>query len=154
MLYRRFRMSRHAATSARSAQASALVAHHLSHQLASFLAPILRILDQRLDRRLVGTFLATLIAIVQWRNRPHGLLLSELGAYLLTPEQAPAGTKRLSNLLRSPKWSASLIETFLWQGAAARLSDLRAAVQPALALWDGAHLEKPQSRPAQRLCPL
>jgi len=44
-----------------------------------------------LDQRLVSTFLATLIAIVQWRNRAHGLLLSELGAYLLTPAPAPAG---------------------------------------------------------------
>jgi hypothetical protein len=32
-------------------------------------SPILRTLDQHLDRRLVATFLASLIAIVQWRNR-------------------------------------------------------------------------------------
>lgn len=96
-------MSEHGATAASAAQASAQAAARLSTQLVSFLAPLLRSLDQRLDRRLVSTFLATLIAIVQWRNRNHGLLLSELGAYLLSPEQAPAGTKRLSNLLRSER---------------------------------------------------
>jgi hypothetical protein len=57
-------------------------------------------------------------------QRAHGLLLSELGAYLLTPEQAPAGTKRLSNLLRSPRWTAHLIADWLWQQADARLRAL------------------------------
>ena len=47
-----------------------------------------------LDQRLVSTFLATLIAIVQWRNRAHGLLLSELGAYLLTPAWRPRAPSR------------------------------------------------------------
>lgn len=83
-------MSAYSATSRPAAQASAHAADRLSRHLVTFLAPILRSLDQRLDRRLVSTFLAALIAIVQWRNRAHGLLLSELGAYLLTPEQAPA----------------------------------------------------------------
>src|SRR5689334_18015589 len=113
-IHRRFRMSRYSATSASAAQASQLAAKRLSQQLVTFLAPILRTLDQRLDRRLVSTFLATLIAIAQWRNRNHGLLLSELGAYLLSPEHAPAGTKRLSNLLRSPRWQASLLADWLW----------------------------------------
>jgi hypothetical protein len=81
-------MSRHCATPAFPAQDTALAAHALSRHLAAFLAPLLRTLDQQLDRRLVSTFLATLIAIVQWRNRAHGLLLSELGASLLRPEQA------------------------------------------------------------------
>ncbi len=68
----------------------------------NFVEPLLTTLDTRLDACLVRTFLATLIAIVRWRNRAHGLLLSELGGYLYSPERAPAGTKRLSNLLRSP----------------------------------------------------
>ena len=87
-------MSHNCVTPASAAQASALVAHSLARHLTAFLAPVLRTLDQRLDRRLVSTFLATLIAIVQWRNRAHGLLLSELGAYLLMPAQAPARTTR------------------------------------------------------------
>ena len=36
---------------------------------------------------------------------------------MLSPDEAPAGTKRLSNLLRSPKWSHTLLERFLcYQG--------------------------------------
>jgi hypothetical protein len=34
-----------------------------------------------------------------------GLLLSELGGYLLGPDQAPAGTKRISNLVHAADWS-------------------------------------------------
>lgn len=145
-------MSRHAATSTRAAQASTLAAHQLSHQLIAFLAPLLRTLDQRLDRRLVKTFLASLIAIVQWRNRAHGLLLSELGAYLLSPEQAPAGTKRLSNLLRSSRWSASLIADWLWQQADARVQVLRSAAEDVLLVWDGSVLEKPETLKNDDLC--
>jgi hypothetical protein len=129
---RRFRMSPYSAISGGTAQAAELAAKRLSQQLATFLAPVLRTLDHQLDRRLVSTFFATLIAIVQWRNRAHGLLLSELGAYLLTPEQAPAGTKRLSNLLRSPRWSASLIADWLWQQADTRVQMLRATGQEVL----------------------
>src|SRR3954454_3941366 len=145
-------MSRHSATPAFSAQASERVAQRLSHQLATFLAPLLRTLDQRLDRRLVSTFLAALIAIVQWRNRAHGLLLSELGAYLLTPEQAPAGTKRLSNLLRSERWSAKLLANWLWQQADARFQALRASGEEPLLVWDGSVLEKPETLTNDDLC--
>lgn len=66
----------------------------------------------------------TVDAILCFRNRPNGLLLSELGGYLLDPEHATAGTKRLSNLLRSSKWSSSLSEDFLWQRATAQLDEL------------------------------
>src|SRR6266496_2066195 len=105
-------MSRYNAIPADQMQGSAFAAHRLYRQLVQFLAPLLQTLDQRLDVRLVRTFLATLVAIIEWRNRPHGLLLSDLGAYLLTPAQAPAGTKRLSNLLHSPKWKAALLAPF------------------------------------------
>jgi len=117
-------MARHDATFGIAAQASARTATRLSDHLVTFFAPLLRSLDQRLDRRLVSTFLAALIAIVEWRNRTHGLLLSELGAYLLTPEQAPAGTKRLSNLLRSERWKASLLADWLWQHLSRRSAQL------------------------------
>jgi hypothetical protein len=81
------------------------------------LHPLLVRLDTALDRRLVSTLAQTVRAIVEHRNRAHGLLLSELGAYLLSPAQAPEGTKRLSNLLRSSKWSAQDIAEHLWQQA-------------------------------------
>ena len=109
-------------------------------------------LDQHLDCRLVQTFLATLAAIVEFRNRAHGLLLSELGAYLLGPQHAPAGTKRLSNLLRSAKWTHALVDTFLWQQAQARLDALGAAGADGLLLWDESVIEKPESQALEDLC--
>ena len=49
-------------------------------------------------------------------------------AYILSPDRAAAGTKRLSNLLRSKQWSASAIDEFLEQQADAEL----AAADPGL----------------------
>ena len=65
-------------------QASPQVAHALRQRLTAFLAPLLVPLDVALDRRLVRTFAASIDAMIRWRNRAHGLLLSELGGYLLT----------------------------------------------------------------------
>lgn len=131
-------------------------AHTLTEQtqqrLVQFVWPLLQTLNQQLDVRLVRTFLATLFAIVQWRNRPHGLLLSELGAYLASPERAPAGTKRLSNLLRSSNWAASLIEQFLWSQAHTQVAALQAAGEEPLAVWDESVLEKPESTASEGLC--
>ena len=145
-------MPRHDATPTRAAQASEMAATRLSTHLVTFLAPLLRSLDQRLDRRLVATFLASLIAIVEWRNRAHGLLLSELGGYLLTPEQAPAGTKRLSNLLRSERWKASLLADWLWQQAQARVQALQSTGDQVLLVWDGSVLEKSETVKNPDLC--
>lgn len=145
-------MPHHDATSSRATQASAYAADRLSRHLVTFLAPLFRTLDQRLDRRLVSTFLATLITIVEWRNRAHGLLLSELGAYLLSPEQAPAGTKRLSNLLRSERWKASLLADWLWHEADARVQALRSAGEDVLLVWDGSVLEKSETVKNDDLC--
>ncbi len=133
-------------------QASPAMAAALRQHLGVFLAPLLVTLDAHLDCRLVRTFAASIEAIVRWRNRAHGLLLSELGGYLLSPDHAPAGTKRLSNLLRSPKWSAALIAQFLWQQAAARLSALEASDEEMLAVWDESVIEKPESQAIEGLC--
>jgi hypothetical protein len=133
-------------------QASPAMAAALRHHLAAFLAPFLVVLDAHLDARLVRTFAASIEAIVRWRNRAHGLLLSELGGYLLSPDHAPAGTKRLSNLLRSPKWSAALIARFLWQRADTHLTTLEAVGEEALAVWDESVLEKPESLALEGLC--
>jgi hypothetical protein len=133
-------------------QASPAIAAARRQHLALFLAPFLVVLDRHLDRRLVRTFAASIEAIVRWRNRAHGLLLSELGGYLLSPDHAPAGTKRLSNLLRSPKWSAALIAQFLWQQADARLTALEADDEEVLAVWDESVLEKPESQAMEGLC--
>ncbi len=133
-------------------QASPEVAQHLAHQLEAFLRPLLLWLDAALDKRLVRTFVQTIQVILQFRHRSQGLLLSELGAYLLSPAQAPAGTKRLSNLLHSSKWTASLIERFLWQQADARLSALEQGGEDGLVVWDESVLEKPESLASEGLC--
>src|SRR5262245_10293809 len=92
-------------TKGQGKQASA----ELAERLRGFVGPLLEELDKALDKRLVRTFEKTLQAVVKFRHSSHGLLLSELGGYMTSPEQAPAGTKRLSNLLRSQKWDAKLI---------------------------------------------
>jgi hypothetical protein len=80
------------------------------------------------------------------------LLLRELGAYILAPAHAPAGTKRLSNLLRSPKWSATLIARFLWQQADARVAELRQHGRDVLLVWDESVLEHAETVRHPDLC--
>lgn len=86
---------------AQIAQESREVSQKLACDLSTLFAPLLAALDAQLDVRLVRTFLATIAVIIQFRNRAQGLLLSELGAYLLSPQHAPAGTKRISNGARA-----------------------------------------------------
>ena len=83
--------------------------------------------------------------MVRLRHNRSGLLLSELGAHIISPDRAPAGTKRLSNLLRSPKWSHDLLERLLWHRADLSLSQLQDRDDMALAIWDESVLEKPES---------
>lgn len=138
----------------RGKQASALVSVGLRAQLHSFIAPLLQQLDEQIDRRLVRSFGTALQAILQLRSRASGLLLSELGAYMLTPDRAPAGTKRLSNLLRSPKWHYSLIEEYLWAKADERVAELERHGEQVLVVWDSSELEKPESTALEGLCPV
>jgi hypothetical protein len=100
------------------------VAAEVRQDLIAFLQSLLVQLDAQIDRRFVQAVVRTVDAILCFRNRPHGLLSSELGGYLLDPEHAAAGTKHLSNLRRSSKWSASLSEDFLWQRATHQLEEL------------------------------
>ena len=58
----------------------------------AYLKPLLVELNGRVDRRLVRTFLGLVIVIITHRHRNQGLLLSELGGYLMPPVQVPAGT--------------------------------------------------------------
>jgi hypothetical protein len=130
------------------------LAQRLRHELRAFVAPLLRQLDQQLDRRLVITFLDTLQALLVFRHRNFGLLLSELGSYLAPPGHAPAGTKRLSNLLRSPRWQAALLADWLWQQACERVDALVQASEDALLIWDESVLEKSESDQRPDLCPV
>jgi hypothetical protein len=129
------------------------IAQGLSAQLAHFLFPLLVELDRRLDKRLVRTFLQSVAVILTFRDRANGLLLSELGGYLLSADQAPAGTKRLSNLLHSLRWRATLIRDYLWQRASAQLAQWQQAGQEGLVLWDESSWEKPESRQLEDLGP-
>ena len=133
-------------------QSAPRLALDLRNRLSEFLSPLLTELDEKLDRRLVGTFRAAIEVILLFRDRPHGLLLSELGSYLLGPHRAPAGTKRLSNLLRSGRWEASFIRRFLWRQADERLKELESEHQEPLLLWDQSVIEKPESIKAEGLC--
>ncbi len=132
---------------------AASMAQGLSAQLAHLLFPRLVELDRRLDKRLVRTFLQSVAVILTFRDRANGLLLSELGGYLLSPDQAPAGTKRLSNLLHSLRWRATLIRDYLWQRASAQLAQWQQAGQEGLVLWDESSWEKPESRQVEDLGP-
>ena len=126
----------------------------LANLLQSFISPLEVWLDRQVDRRLVRTLFLALVAIVRLRHSRSGLLLSELGAHILSPAQAPAGTKRLSNLLRSPKWSHTLLEKFLWRRAGQQLTRLEEQGRLTLAIWDESVLEKPESIALEGLYPV
>ncbi|MBZ0280938.1 MAG: hypothetical protein K8L97_09360 [Anaerolineae bacterium] len=126
----------------------------LARKLEGFVAPLLSRLDRQIDKRLVRTFLLTLQAILTFRHSTNGLLLSELGGYILSPAQAPAGTKRLSNLLRCGKWVYSLLETYLWQTAEQQRRALAADGQTAYVIWDESVVEKAESLAPEGLCPV
>ena len=123
-------------------------------ELGEFVGPLLTKLDQQVDKRLVRTFLKTLAAIIRFRHSVYGLLLSELGAYIVTPTQAPAGTKRLSNLLRSNKWTGKLIEDFLWDKACQRVSEAVEQQDDVFIGWDESVVEKSESIALEGLCPV
>jgi hypothetical protein len=122
----------------------------------TFLTPLLRQLDEQLDCRLVRTAATAVTALVRHRHRPQALLLSELGAYLASPDHAPAGTKRLANLVHSPRWQAGTIDAYLLaQGAGLVAAEAgRVAEGRALCILDGSVLEKPESVRAVGLSPV
>ncbi len=101
---------------------------------------------------MVGTFYNVFIAILILRNRSIGLLLSELGGYICGFDHAPAGTKRISNLLRSKKWTHELIDHYLFERAKQRIKALCAQGVRPLFLWDDSRLEKHESWYLEGLC--
>ncbi|MEN9612613.1 MAG: hypothetical protein RLZZ628_3427, partial [Bacteroidota bacterium] len=74
--------------------------------LSSYLSSLLSLLD----KRLVGTFYDLFVSILLNRDSKKGLLLSELGKYICGTVHAPAGTKRISNLIRSKNWNSDVLE--------------------------------------------
>lgn len=126
-------------------QAQRRLSHTMVDALHHFLAPVVCELEETLDARLVRTFVDTIIALIVFRDRAKNLLLSELGAFIATPGHAPAGTKRLSSLLRSSHWHACLPERFLWRQATSYVQALREQQHTPLVLWDESMVEKPES---------
>ncbi len=130
----------------------------LTQLLEEFLSPLLLVLDRFLDKRLVRTFLQACVAIIRFRNNKQGLLLSELGSYLEGyPGQAttaPAGTKRIGNLLRSIKWSVLQIDRYLVEEADKEVKRLKEQGKRILCTWDESVVEKPESEKAEGLCPV
>jgi hypothetical protein len=124
----------------------------LEYEMMQFVKPLLERLNKKIDRRLVMTLFGVLIAIITHRHRNNGLLLSELGGYLLGPERCVAGTKRISKLIHSEKWKARVLVKFLWSKGTARVQELQKAGEDVLVIWDESVLEKPESLEAERLC--
>ena len=124
----------------------------LLKQIDKYLQPLLQTLDHQIDKRLVRTFFDVFVSILRFRNRAFGLVLSELGAYVLNPEHAPAGTKRVSNLLRSKKWTCSQIESFQLSKAKQRVESLSNQGKEVLFLWDDSVVEKAESWYSEGLC--
>jgi Transposase DDE domain len=134
------------------------VSQELAQLLENYLTPLLQILDLLLDKRLVRTFVQCCVAILRFRNMKQGLLLSELGAYLQgyqgQSEAAPAGTKRISNLLRSLKWSVTSIDGYLLEEANKEVEKIKQQGKRILCIWDESVLEKPESQKLEGIAPV
>ena len=88
---------------------------------------------------------------MSFRDRTHGLLLSELGGYMDGLGQG-GGTKRLSTFIHHHGWKAKQIETFLLRRADEQIAQWEARGEEGLLIWDATVLEKPESLKAQGLC--
>lgn len=117
-----------------------------------YLQPLQQQLLEKLDKRLVHTFYNLFMSILLFRNSKMALLLSELGGFICGHAHAPAGAKRLSNLLRCPKWEASWIDEFFFEKTNNRINHLSQVGKRALFLWDDSRLEKPESWFLEGLC--
>jgi Transposase DDE domain len=144
--------------SAAKEQEGQALSQEIISALEAFLLPLVLVLDTLLDKRLVRTLMACCVAILRFRNSLHGLLLSELGSYLDgyrgLSVNAPAGTKRLSNLLRSLKWSFLQIDQFLLTEADKEVKRLREQGRRVLCIWDSSVIEKPESEKLEGLGPV
>jgi len=134
------------------------VSQDIARELELFLLPLLQVLDTFLDKRLLRTFIQCCVAIIRFRNNKQGLLLSELGSYMDEyhglSKSAAAGTKRISNLLRSLKWSVFHIDRYLLEEADKEVKQLKDQGKRILCIWDGSVIEKPESSTVEGLCPV
>ena len=106
----------------------------------------------KVDKRPLKTLVQTVEAILAFRDRCNGLVLSELGGYL-DQLGGGGGVKRLETLIHQSKWKAQEIENFLLERADQQLEQWEAQGEQGLFLWDGVGLEKPESLKGEGLCP-
>jgi hypothetical protein len=141
-----------------SEQEAQQLSQELAQLLETYLSPLLLVLDRLLDKRLVRTLVQCCVAILRFRNNKQGLLLSELGSYMDGYDglstSAPAGTKRVGNLIRSLKWSFFHIDQYLLEEADKEVKKLKEQGKRILCIWDGSVLEKPESSKLEGLCPV
>lgn len=126
--------------------------HFILRQSEKYLSEIQTQLDLKIDKRLVRTFYDLFVTMIMFRNRVMGLVLSELGGYICGFDRAPAGTKRISNLLRSSKWKSDIIDDFFFERSKQRIKSLQAKGIRALLLWDDSRVEKAESWVCEGLC--
>lgn len=124
----------------------------LQTRIQHYLHPLQQELLSQIDKRLVATFVSLFSSILLFRNTKMALLLSELGGYVAGHAHAPAGTKRISNLLRCPYWKASLIDEFFFAATRQRIERLQLMGKRPLLLWDDSRIEKPESWFIEGLC--
>lgn len=133
-------------------QRAAEKSQELARHLEEYLNPLLICLDAYLDKRLVRTLLQAVAAIVMFRCQEQGLNLSELGAYITQPAQAPAGTKRIDRLLSSPKWDKKVIDESIFEQAHRRFLQMKEAGEQMIYIWDGSVVESPYSEHVEGMC--
>ncbi len=120
-------------------------------KFTQYLQTLQTTLDGLIDKRLNRSFFDLFMVIMLFRNSKMGLLLSELGGYICGFEHAPAGTKRISNLLRSKNWDSNTIDDFLFEKAKNRIKQfVEKGIRPLL-LWDDSRIES-LNRGFRRVC--
>ncbi len=122
--------------------------------MLEFLGPLVQQLHtlNKVDKRSLKTLVQTVEAILAFRDRCNGLVLSELGGYL-DELGGGGGVKRLETLFHQRKWKAQEIEDFLLSKADQPLDEWDAQGEQGLFLWDAVGLEKPESLKGDGLCP-
>ena len=119
-----------------------------------FVEPVMDCLNSKIDKRLTYTVFDTFMGMLSFRDRINSLVLSELGAYINGPKHAPAGTKRISNLLRDKNWTYEDIEQELLKKVKKRLSKEGEEGKQWLMHWDDSIIEKAESWKLEGLCPV
>lgn len=141
-----------AITNGQKRQAAEREAEAMRHRMEEFVRPVFKRLRKVIDLRLLRTLRDLLIVVLMHRNRQQGLLLTELGGWLMGDDRAPAGVKRIANLLHSPRWTSQVIEDYLWDEGDQRVQEISHPQRDVYVIWDESVIEKPESLQAERLC--